>query len=154
MRANTRLLKREQLDRQLKPLRKQGLALPPRGWIRTIRDALGMNGRQLADRMGVAYSYRDQLEKREVAGTVTIKTLERAAEALGCDVVYALIPKNKGTFEAMVHQQAQTVARRIVDEVDVTMALEAQPVDSNFRKREIERIASELAASMPRALWN
>ena len=154
MRSETRVLQRNHLDRQLESARIQDLAKSPQGWIKAVREALGMSGRQLADRLAIVPSHRMQLEKGEVAGTATVRSLERAAAAMGCEFVYAFVPKNNATFEQLVRQQAHEVAKRIVDEVDTTMALEAQSADSQFRKREIDRIAAELISSMPRNLWD
>lgn len=154
MRPEARALQREQLDRQFRALRTAKLARPPRGWIKAIRDALGMNGRQLADRMGIVRSHLSQLEKAEVCETATISSLRRAAEALGCDLVYGFVPRDGATFAQLVYQQAQAAAERIVEEVATSMALEAQSVDRVFRKREVNRIATELVTSMPRDFWD
>src|ERR1700730_5919753 len=81
------------LDQRFKVLRP--LAWNPRpskGWIRAIRDALGMTSAQLAHRLGVSQPRIIELEKSEASGTVTLNTLQRAAEALGCRLVYALVP--------------------------------------------------------------
>ncbi|MGZ6015062.1 MAG: mobile mystery protein A, partial [Phenylobacterium sp.] len=83
----------EQLDRrfaELTPI--TALARPPRGWIRAIRDALGMTTGQLAGRIGVAQTRVSEMERSEIAGKLTLQSLERAAEAMGCRVVYALVP--------------------------------------------------------------
>lgn len=71
-------------------------ALPPApaaGWIRTVRESLGMTTRQLGRRMGVAHTSVAGLEHGEVAGTLKLDTLRRAADALDCDLVYALVPR-------------------------------------------------------------
>jgi predicted DNA-binding mobile mystery protein A len=154
MRPTTRHLQREQLDKRLKSLRAVNLRRPAVGWIRAIREALGMSGRQLADRMGVANSHRMKLEKGEVSGIATMRSLQRAAEAMDCDFVYAFVPKNRASLEELVHQQAERAARRVLDEVGTTMALEAQPIDDSFKKREIDRIAKQLIDAMPRNLWD
>ena len=49
------------------------------------------------------------LERREADGAITLESLERAADALGCDLVYALIPRRP--LEEMLHDQAQKVAQ-------------------------------------------
>jgi len=64
---------------------------PSRGWIRAIRETLGMTTRQLAERLGVKQPTLAELEKNEASGNITVKSLERAAEALGCRLVYALV---------------------------------------------------------------
>lgn len=66
---------------------------PAKGWLRAVREALGMSGRQFARRLGVSAPCITALEKKELSGSVTIKTMRRAAEALDCVFVYALVPR-------------------------------------------------------------
>src|SRR5579862_2393390 len=66
---------------------------PPKGWIRAIRDALGMTTAQFARRLKIAQPSAVELEQSEASNSITLRTLERAAEALGCRVIYALIPE-------------------------------------------------------------
>src|SRR5208283_418952 len=88
-------LNRRHLDERLAPIRAFARATPPRnGWIREIRRALGMSGRQLAMRMGIAPSGVTLLETRERRGAVTIETLQKCADALGCDFTYAFVPRS------------------------------------------------------------
>src|SRR5271168_4978205 len=82
---------------------------PPKGWIRAIRDALGMTTAQLARRLGVSQPRIVELEKSEVTGSVTLKTLQRAAEALGCRLVYALVPEKP--LAETVRERANHVAK-------------------------------------------
>jgi predicted DNA-binding mobile mystery protein A len=92
MLPNQRRLMRSQLEQTLSRFSAlQGLQ-PPRGWIRAIREALGMSGAQLAARLGVTPPRVTVLERDEVAGAVSLKTLRQAAEALDCVLVYALVP--------------------------------------------------------------
>ncbi|MGO6762544.1 helix-turn-helix domain-containing protein, partial [Rhizobium ruizarguesonis] len=55
---------------------------PPKGWVRALRDALGMTGAQLGTRIGVRPQTVEAIEKSEAAGTIQLNTLRRAAEAL------------------------------------------------------------------------
>ena len=82
------------LDTQLKPLRDmEPLIRPGRGWIKAIREALGMTTGQYAKRLGVSQPRVAALERAEADGVVTLKSLRQAAEALDCDFVYALVPR-------------------------------------------------------------
>ena len=84
---------RQRLDARLasaKPIDR--LQVPPKGWIRAIRDGLGMSGSQLGKRLGASPQNVDILEKSEVAGTIKLQTLKRVAEALDATLVYALVP--------------------------------------------------------------
>src|SRR5260221_12857539 len=83
----------EQLDKRLTELHSlTNWVRPSRGWIRAVRNALGMTTAQLGKRMNVRQPRIVELEKAEVTGNITMQSLERAAEALGCRVVYALVP--------------------------------------------------------------
>src|SRR5665647_1795046 len=103
---------RRQLDKRLMPVRglpDGALARPAAGWVRALRDALGMTAQDLAARMGVSRVAVNKLEASEQAGTVQLDTLARAADALGCDLVYALVPRVP--LEEQVRRQAEAVAR-------------------------------------------
>jgi predicted DNA-binding mobile mystery protein A len=65
---------------------------PRMGWIRLMRRALWMSPSELARALGVAQSSLTRLEQSEIRGTISLQSLKRAAEVLGCDVVYAFIP--------------------------------------------------------------
>ena len=103
-------------------------ALPPKGWVRAIRDALGMSTRDLADRLGTAQPSVVALEASERAGTVGLETLERAAAAMGCELIYAIRPRGGVLLEQLVRERAGVVALRDFGPVAHTMALEGQPV--------------------------
>jgi predicted DNA-binding mobile mystery protein A len=116
---------RELLDTHFdewEPLRR--LARPPRGWVRAIRVALGMSASALAVRLGTTGGAVIRLEQSEAADRVRLDTLRRAADALGCDLVYLLVPRRKLT--AVVRERARQLARREVAAVQQTMRLEDQ----------------------------
>src|SRR5689334_6307097 len=80
---------------------------PPKGWLRAVRDALGMTTTQLAKRLKISQPTLFEYEKREVEGSLTLNTLEKAAQAMGCRLIYAIVPED--SLEAIVHKQAETV---------------------------------------------
>jgi predicted DNA-binding mobile mystery protein A len=143
----------EQLDERLNALRPLSNATrPSRGWIRAVREALGMTTAQLAKRMDVRQPRIVELEKAEASGNITMRSLERAAEALGCQVVYALIPREPLT--TTLEERALQVAERQLSSVEQTMRLEAQDVDDQAqRKRTLERLADDLLRR-PARLWD
>jgi predicted DNA-binding mobile mystery protein A len=112
-----------------------------------------MNGRQLAERMGISPPSLVRIEKAEITGRTTLRTLERAADAMDCDLVYAFAPRGT-TLEALVWERARAVAKKTVDDVAANMLLEDQSVDDSFRKSEADRIAAELVRSMSREIWD
>lgn len=144
---------RRRLDRRLNASSPEELKTLPRlGWVRAVRDALGMSTRQLAARMNVAQPTVVHLEQSEANGTIQLATLRRAADAMNCDLVYALVPR-EGTLEATVLRQAQRRASSVVSAVDRSMALEDQAVtDPAEQQAALDRTALQLAAS--RRLWD
>lgn len=140
---------RRALDRALLPFRKLPRRRPPRGWIRAIRDALGMTAEQLGDRMGVSQPTVQKLEVSEVEDTIQLKTLRRAAEALDCELVYALVPREP--LRKIYDTAARELARRELGGISHSMALEDQAIDDDDEDERLRRyIEDELD---PRELW-
>jgi predicted DNA-binding mobile mystery protein A len=128
MKTDMRKRARERLDERLVGLKPvDRLRPPPKGWIRAIRDALGMTGVQLATRLGVRPQTAEALEKSEASGSIQLSTLRRAAEALDCTLVYALVPNS--SLQEAVNQRARKIATRALARVAHTMKLEAQGTD-------------------------
>ena len=154
MRSNRKdlnTLGRWALDTQLKPLRDmEPLIRPGRGWIKAIREAIGMTTGQFARRLGVAQPRVAALEKAEADGVVTLKSLRQAAEALDCDFVYALVPRKP--LEQVVKDRARDVAERQLARTDQTMRLENQAVSKARMVRARDELAAELLRS-DRRLW-
>ena len=146
-------LARKHLDERLTPLRESAeFVRPPRGWVRAIRDALGMTTGQLAKRIGVDQSRINQLERAEIEGSVTLKTLRQAAEGLGCTLVYAFVPDP--SLDELVRQRAEEIADRELARVDHTMRLENQALNRHDLKQERARLVAALLAGNPRRLWD
>lgn len=151
MRSRERAMARKQLDKRLQALRSlEGFARPPRGWVKAIREALGMTSAQLGKRLGVSQPRALAIEKAEVSGAITLDSLEQAAHALDCKLVYALVPRR--SLEATIEQRATELADRKIKSTTHSMALEAQSVGAAeqqeqlmvLRKKLIEKSGSEL----------
>jgi predicted DNA-binding mobile mystery protein A len=128
MRDEFRKLRVKQLDRTLEPfLAAQKVSRPRRGWLRAIREAVGIPASDLARTLGTSRQLPLQLEKAEAEDRITLKSLRAAASALDCDLVYALVPK-AGTMEDLIENRARAQARKHVLEVEHSMALEDQAV--------------------------
>ena len=123
---------------------------PNEGWISAVRKSLGMNVRQLAERIGITQQAASKFEQNEIEEVITIKSLRKVAEALGCKLVYAIIPES-GKLEDIIHKQAIKKARELVAPVNHTMLLEGQEV-GNFNEKIIE-IANELTKNPNSKLW-
>src|SRR5258706_15467021 len=111
MKNSTRQRARQRLDERLLVLKpEERFRAPPKGWIRAIRDALGMAGVQFAKRLAIRPQSVEALEKSEANGSIQLKTLRRAAEALDCTLVYALVPNT--SLEGAVRERARKIAKR------------------------------------------
>jgi predicted DNA-binding mobile mystery protein A len=125
---------------------------PPKGWLRAVRDALGMTTAQFARRLGVSQPRIVELEQSEVSGGVTLNTLQRAAEALGCRLVYALVPDQP--LEDTVRARAQLIAARQAGAVEHSMRLENQAVTSKKVSKELHQRRIEELMRRPARLWD
>lgn len=144
-------LARKQLERRLAPLRDMTLGAPPRGWIRAIRESLGMTARQLAARMGVAPSRIPVIEKAEVTGSTTLKTLRHAAAAMNCSFVYAFVPIEP--LDDILRERAMQKARNDVARLDHTMRLENQALLKDDLDAELQRTIDRILSGSLRGLW-
>ena len=128
MRSEFRNLRLKQLDRALEPYRAaREVPRPSKGWIRSIRQALGVSSGELARRLGTSRQLPLQLEKGEAEDRITLKSLRAAANALDCDLVYALVPR-AGSMQELIESRARTEAKNRVVGVEHSMALENQAV--------------------------
>lgn len=151
MKDSARQKARQRLDERLLPLKPEDrFKVPPKGWIRAIRDALAMTGVQFSTRLKVRPQSVDALEKSEANGTIQLNTLRRAAEALDCTLVYALVPNT--SLQGAVRERASNIAIRELERVAHTMKLEAQGTgDSGLEGRIEDYIRDTLNE---RDLWN
>ena len=128
--------------------------MPPSGWVKAIRGSLGLSIRQLAERVGVGHSSIAQLEKREPKKKVTLESLEKAAHAMDCKVVYAIVPMNSNhTLDDIIMSRAHVAASLIVQQVSHTMRLEKQGTSEKQIQKEIVRVAHELIESGDPRIW-
>lgn len=147
-------LRSAQLDELLAAFRPAAsIARPASGWIRAVRDALGMSADQLAKRVGLRRTTIATLESSEARKAITLERLERLASAMGCRLVYGLVPENAESLEELLRQQALSQARRQLSSVSHTMRLEAQGLAPERERRQLERLAGELLAGSRRRLW-
>ncbi|MDE0233367.1 MAG: mobile mystery protein A [bacterium] len=145
-----RALARRRMDeryRRLGPLSQ--MVRPHRGWIRAVRDALGMSGAELGQRLGISQQRVAALEQAEMQFSIQLDTLDRVAGALNCHLVYALVPRTSLT-EA-VEAQARSRATQILRRATHHSRLENQARSDGIDAR-IEDLAEDLADR--RGLWS
>lgn len=151
MKIESRRKARQNLDARLQGLQAtQWHDRPPKGWVRAIRDALGMSGVQFARRLGVSPQSADAIERSEATGKIKIETLRRAAEALDCTLVYALVPNKP--LEQVIGDRARLIALRDLGRVDHSMKLEAQNTgDEDLEARIADYIRNNVSL---RDIWD
>ena len=145
-------LLREQLDNKLSKLREfsvQGLASI--GWIKTIREALGMTSKDLASRVGVNQSRIIHMEQAEVDGNIKISTMKRIADALEMDFVYAFVPRT--SLNGMVREQARLLALKKMERLDHTMRLEMQELSSEEKEKALKDMIDKILIEEPKDFW-
>ena len=148
----THQLALKQLDRQLEPwLQSKAFFQPRRGWVATLRKALGMTLPQLARKLDVARSRVIKIQQAELSGSLTIRSLKETANALNCDLVYALVPKQP--LQTLLRNQAEKVARLRLQRVSHSMALEDQEVAPPQQKDQLEELINALLLDNLKYLW-
>jgi predicted DNA-binding mobile mystery protein A len=141
-----------QLDNELSSVPFTTIQPPKAGWVRTIRKALGMTIKQLAKRLGVDPSRVVRIEMDEAPGSLTLRSLKGAADALNCRLVYAFVPKN-GSFKALIEEQARQVARTHITTVNHSMQLESQGLDIKALKAQEKSATNALLQGSWKYLW-
>lgn len=98
---------------------------PQRGWLRAIREGLGLSLENVGKRLGQSRRRIQEFEKAEAEDRITLDSLRRVAAALDCELVYAIVPKS-GTITELAERRARAHATEDVLDVEHTMALENQ----------------------------
>lgn len=153
MTYNKNSLKRMQIADALRNYPDPDVATSPRGgWARAIREALGMTQVQLAARLGISRQSVHDLEKAEAERRITLDSLDRMAQAMGCRVVYSLMPES-GSLDDLRKHQANAMAETLLKPADHSMKLEAQGVSAKERERQRKLLAESLLRGSSRKLW-
>jgi predicted DNA-binding mobile mystery protein A len=146
-----RSLSLQQLDKTLNPWRSLPSSRPSGGWLRAVRQALGMTTRQLAKAVGVTQAAVVDAERTEAKGDITLSTLQRYAAGLGCDLTYALVPKRP--LQEVVAERAEQIARDEVSRAKHSMALEDQSTSREHLEHEIAELRRKLMEGKRSRLW-
>lgn len=141
-------LARRKLDEKFKKIDSPSIEKPHQGWIKAIRQALGITTYQLAKKLNVKQPRVLEIERDE--SSLSLKNLEKVADALNCKLVYALVPKT--SLEEMAYNQAEKKAKKILAKISHNMALENQtPI---YDKMELEDMIQELLNGSQARLWD
>lgn len=145
MNSTLQKARRAQIDSALSQTREALLPIPPKGgWIRAIREAMGLSLQDLADKLGISKTAAVHIEKSEANDRITLARLRSAAAALNCRVHIIVLPEIPLTEAA--EAQAVKQAMEIVSRANHTMALEDQAVYSTSDESLIAETAQEILA--------
>jgi predicted DNA-binding mobile mystery protein A len=129
------------------------VAVPPSGWIKAIRTALGMSMQQLGNRLSVSRQGILDMERREKEGSITLKSLKEVAQVMDMQLVYGFVP-NDGSLDALIEKRATELAIQIVMRTSTTMKLEDQGNTDKRIEKAIRERAEEIRTEMPKILWD
>lgn len=129
------------------------VAMPPTGWIKAIRTAIGMSMQQLGNKLNVSRQGVMDSEKREKDGSITIKSLREIARAMDMQLVYGFVP-NDGSLDALIEKRATELATQIVMRTANTMKLEDQANSKKRIETAIRERATAIKNEMPKILWD
>ena len=85
---------REQLDKKYEVLKSFVGFLPKQGWIKTIREVLGLSAAQLGKKVGIDQSRISRLESAEKIGSLRLSSLQKIAKGLNMQFVYVFVPED------------------------------------------------------------
>ncbi|MFO0445672.1 MAG: mobile mystery protein A [Holosporales bacterium] len=145
-----RKIKATQVEQGLTTLSK--ILRPKVGWIKTIRETLGMNTRQLGERCNVTSERIIKIEADEVDGRTTLATLEKVAKAMNCKLVYALVPNDE--LVKIIEKAAQAKAELQLRHISHTMSLEDQKVSEKALKEQVLILKEELIKGNIKKVWD
>jgi len=124
---------------------------PGRGWLKLVRESLGLTERQQAGRLGISGPSLHKSEQAEADERISLGQLRKLADGLDCELVYALVPRRPLT--ELVHERARAIAIQEVGSVAHTMSLEDQRPDDARLRKQVERRTEELLRGRWSDLW-
>ena len=131
----------------------QHVIVPPIGWIKAIRNGIGMSMEQLGKKLSITKQGVMDIEKREKEGAITIKSMQEIGKAMDTQFVYGFVPK-AGSLEQMIEYRALEIASKIVERTSTTMKLEDQVNSKERIEKAIKERATEIINKTPKILWD
>ena len=123
---------------------------PKNGWIKTIRQALSMPLAFVANKLNISEQSVNQLENNEAFETISLKSLRRLAEAIDCELHYAIIPRER-SLQKIIKKRAEYKARLIIKEVNKTMELEDQKIENS--ENSVKLLTKDFTENLNKNLW-
>lgn len=144
---------REQLDKRLESLKVFApLGAPQQGWIKAVREALGLSARQLGKKVGLDQSRVSRLENAEKDGSLKLSSLQKIAKGLNMRFVYGFVPEE--TLEAMVKMQARKIALKRLKRLSSTMRLEKQKLSDEEQEKALNDMIEKILIDQPKDFWD
>ncbi len=131
----------------------QKITPPPIGWIKAVRNAIGMSLLQLGNRLSITKQSVQDMERREKDGSITIKSLREVASALDMNLIYGFVPKD-GSLDALIERKAKNLATQIVLRTNNSMKLEDQENSKQRIEKAIQERTTAIINEMPKTLWD
>jgi len=123
---------------------------PKNGWIKTIRQALSMPLTFVANKLNISEQSVNQLENNEAFETISLKSLRKLAEAIDCELHYAIIPRER-SLQKIIKKRAEFKARLIIKEVNKTMELEDQKIENS--ENSVKLLTKDFTENLNKNLW-
>ena len=144
---------RDQLDKKLQPLKNFAVSeMPQQGWIKTLREALGLSAFQLAKMVGVERSRISRLEKAEPNGNLKLSSLKKIAQGLNMKFVYGFVPED--SLDSMIRNRARGLALKRLQKLDNTMRLEKQSLSAEEKETALNDMIEKILIDNPKELWD
>ena len=145
-------LQLHQMDSTLAKARDARLPIrPSTGWVRAIRESLGMSASAFARKLGITPASIAKFEKAEADEKITLASLRKLASALDCELQYTLVPRK--CLEEILGERAMAVAKERLRPIAHSMSLENQSVDKSAGNKQLQLLAKEILDGPRRNLW-
>ena len=145
-------LTREQVDEKLNKIRPFAFLTMESGWIKVIREALGMSTKQLGKKVGIDQSRISRLENAEIEGDLKLSSLKKVAEGLNMRLVYFFVPEE--SLEEMMKNQAKAIAQKRMNNINQTMRLEDQELSEKEKAKALEDLTQRILIEGPKDFWD
>lgn len=151
--SNQKKIVIEQLDCKLKPFYEiKNIEVPGRGWVYTIRTALNMTLQQLGHKLNITIQGVQDIEKRELSGSISIKSMKEVAKALDLQFVYGFV-SNHNSIEKFIEFKARELAEKMVLKNSNASDENKEPNEDEIQ-HEIEGFVRKIKSEIPKSLWD
>jgi transcriptional regulator with XRE-family HTH domain len=106
MKVSIQKVARKRLDAEMQPFRRAAMEKhPTSALLRTLRKAMKIYSPEIAAKIGRSSLTVFAMERREAKGKITLRDMERYANAMDCIVVYGIVPRGGRTLEELYEER-------------------------------------------------